>query len=216
MRLRYATLGLLLILPSRAEAQAGASGTLVVRRGGTEIGREDFSFEAPRKRHLGPTLIVSAKYPSATPPVQIGVRLERDTAAQLTLFQLDSEGAGGTSRILAAGAGARLILRTQAEGTETGRELPGGPDVVLLDENAYALYAAVADLARPGGTRLTAIFPRSGRRASFTARRDGNQGAPARISMTGEITGTLTVDASGRLERLEFPAAGVTVSLSDR
>ena len=214
MRLRYAVLGLLLVVPSRAEAQA--SGTLVVRRGGTEIGREDFSFEQPRKRHLGPTLIVSAKYPSATPPVELGVRLERDTAGQLTLFQLDSEGASGPSRILAAGAGARLILRTQAAGSETGRELPGGPDVVLLDENAYALYTAVADLARPSGTRLTAIFPRSGRRASFTARRDGNQGAAARISLTGEITGTLAVDASGRLERLEFPGAGVIVTLSER
>ena len=104
MRLRYAALGLLMLVPSPAAGQGAASGTLVVRRGGTEIGREDFSFEQPRKRHLGPTLTVSAKYPSATPPVQLGIRLERDTAGQLTLFQLDSEGPGGPSRILAAGA----------------------------------------------------------------------------------------------------------------
>ncbi len=217
MRLRYAVLGLLATLPARAEAQGAASGTLVVERGGTEIGREEFTLEQGRKRGLsGTTLTVSSRYPSASPPVQLGVRLERTTEAQLALFQLDSEGPDGPSRILAAGAGARVILKTQAEGSETGRELPGGPDVVVLDENVYALYTADADLAREGGARLTAIFPRSGRRAAFTARREGNEGGPARISLTGGITGTLTVDASGRLQKLEFPAAGVVATLAVR
>ena len=67
-----------------------------------------------------------------------------------------------------------------AKGSESGRELPGGPDVVLLDDEVYSLYAPVADLATPAGERLTAIFPRTGKRAAFTARREpaaGEDGA---------------------------------------
>jgi hypothetical protein len=71
--------------------------------------------------------------------------------------------------ILAAGSGARLIVRTVAKGSESGRELPGGPDVVLLDEGLHSLFVTVANLASAGGRRLTAIYPRSGKRA-LTAR----------------------------------------------
>ena len=69
--------------------------------------------------------------------------------------------------ILAAGSGARLVVRTVARGSESGRELPGGPDVVLLDDEVHSLYSAVADLATPAGKRITAIFPRTGKRVAI-------------------------------------------------
>jgi hypothetical protein len=75
------------------------------------------------------------------------------------------------------------------------------------------LYSAVVDLATPAGKSLTAVFPRSNRRAAFVARRDsGGEGASTRVTLTGNITGTLVTDARGRLVRLELTDAGTVVT----
>jgi hypothetical protein len=133
--------------------------------------------------------------------------LERTSESALAKFQLDVEGPNGPTVILAAGSGARLIIRTVAKGSEAGRELPGGPDVVLLDDGVYSLYVAVADVATPEGRALTAVFPRTARRASFVAQRD----AGGRVNLTGGIRGTLVTDLRG-LVSLEFPDSGTRVT----
>jgi len=212
MRLHSAALLILLAAPLSAQQ---ASGTYVVQRGGNEIGREEYALEAGRARdRSGSSLTVSSRYPGALPSGSVSALLERTPDGQLSRFQLDVEGDEGTTTFLAAGAGARVILKTIAKGSEAGRELPGGENVVLIDENVYALFTAVADLATPAGARMVAIYPRTGRRAQFVARRDGNAGGAASISLTGEITGTLTTDDAGRLVRMEFPSAGIVVSLA--
>jgi hypothetical protein len=200
--------GLLFLQASPLLAQTG--GTLVVRRNGTEIGREQVSLEQGRRRGLtGSTLTVSSKYPAAAPTTQLGVRLERTTDGQLAVFQLDVERPDGPVTFLAAGAGARIVLKTIAKGSDAAQEMPGGPDVVLLDDNAVGLFGVVADLATPAGARLTAFYPRTGRRATFTATKSGSQ-----VALSGGISGSLTVDGSGRLTRAELPG-GVTAVLSD-
>jgi hypothetical protein len=79
--------------------------------------------------------------------------------------------------------------------------------VVLLDDDVFSLYATVSDLATPAGKRLSAIFPRTGRRAAFTAQRDGTTGEGLRrVKLTGDIAGTLVTDGEGRLHSLELPA----------
>jgi hypothetical protein len=60
---------------------------------------------------------------------------------------------------------------------------------------------------------LTAIFPRTGKRASFTAQREA--GSPSRITLSGDIAGTLVTDGSGRMLRLELPAQQTTVSRAE-
>ena len=104
-----------------------------------------------------------SSHPRDTPPnnptTQLAATLERTPEGALAKFQLDVESGGAVTVILAAGSGARLIVRTVGAGSESGRELPGGPDVVLLDEQVFSLYAAVADLATPAGRPLTAVFP---------------------------------------------------------
>ena len=200
--------GLMLLQTGPLLAQA--SGTLVVRRSGTEIGREQVTLEQGRRRGLnGTTLTVAAKYPAAAPATQLGARLERTPDGQFALFQLDVERPDGPVTFLAAGAGARIVLKTIAKGSDAAKEMPGGPDIVLLDENAVGLFAAVAELAAPGGTRLTGFYPRSGRRITFSAAKSGSQ-----VTLTGGISGTLTVDGTGRLSRAELPG-GVTAVLSD-
>lgn len=210
--MRMLTLALLLQAAPVA-AQQAFEGTLVVQEGGRETGREKFELRQGRERGIaGSTLSVDARYPAAR--LTINATLQRTPEGALALFRLRVAGPDGPSSILAAGSGARLIVRTEAKGTETGGDMPSGPDVVLLDENVYALYTAVADAATATGAHLRAIFPRSGRHAAFTARRDAAAGA-ARVQLTGDIAATLTLDASGRLQRLDFPATSIVVTRLD-
>jgi hypothetical protein len=218
MGLRAAALLLLLAYQaSPALAQADAPLNLIVMQGGKEIGRESFTLAKGRGRGSpGTTLSATARYPATVTTTRLTVVLERTPQFAIAKFQLDVESPGGTTVILAAGSGARLIVRTVATGSESGRELPGGPDVVLLDDEVHSLYSAVADLATPAGKRLTAIFPRTGRRASFTARLEaGGQGETTRIVLTGDVAGTLLTDTEGRLQRLELPAQNKVVSRAE-
>ena len=61
------------------------------------------------------------------------------------------------------------------------------------------------------GKALTGVFPRTSRRASFVARREaGGGGGTARVTLSGDINGTVVTDAKGRLQRLEFPGSRIT------
>lgn len=210
-----AAVGLLLLLPAaQAVAQESLDTKLVITHEGRETGREEFTLRQGRGRGApGSTLIAVARYPATNPLLKLSCTLERTPESALAKFQLDVEGPSGTTVILAAGSGARLIVRTVAKGSEAGRELPGGPDVVLLDEAVYSLYSAVVDLATPSGKALTGVFPRTSRRTSFVARREsgGNNGA-TRVALSGDINGTLVTDPKGRLQRLEFPGSGIVVT----
>jgi hypothetical protein len=206
---------LLLMLPGPpALAQASLETKLVITQEGRETGREEFTLRQGRgKGAPGSSLIAVARYPATNPILKLAATLERTPESALAKFQLDVEGPNGTTVILAAGSGARLIVRTVAKGSEAGRELPGGPDVVLLDDAVYSLYTAVADLATPNGKSLTGVFPRTSRRASFSARKEAGGGnGTTRVTLSGDINGTVVTDAKGGLERLEFPGSGILVT----
>jgi hypothetical protein len=207
-------LPLLFLIPSSSTAaQQSPPVKLSVQQDGREVGREEFTLTRARGRGLaGTTLTSNARYPTVSPATRLSAVLERTPDFALAKFQLEVDSANGTTVILAAGSGARLIVRTVAKGSESGRELPGGPDVVLLDDGAYSLYSQVADLATPSGRQLTAIYPRTGKRATFSARREaGGEGGASRTALSGDVAGTLVTDADGRLQRLELPDRKITV-----
>jgi hypothetical protein len=206
-----AAAALLLLLPAgEASAQESLETRLEIRQGDRETGREEFTLRQGRGRGApGSTLIAVARYPATN--LKLATTLERTPESALAKFQMDVEGPKGTTVILAAGSGARLIVRTVAKGSEAGRELPGGPDVVLLDEAVFSLYIAVADLATSGGKSLTAVFPRTNRRASFMARLESGEGGK-RVTLSGDIDGNLVTDAKGQLQRLELVDAGIVVT----
>ncbi len=206
--MRLAAVLLLLAPAGPLLGQEFADVKLVVQQEGRETGREDYTLARGRGRGApGSTLRANARYPAGTPTLRIAATLERTSESSLAKFQLDVDGPQGPTVILAAGSGARLIIRTVAKGSEAGREMAGGPDVVLLDDNVFSLYLAVADLATPNGRPLTAVFPRTARRASFVARRDPG----GRVSLTGGIRGTLETDAQG-LVSLVLPESKISVS----
>jgi len=101
------------------------------------------------------------------------------------------------------------VLKTIAKGSDAAQEMPGGPDIVLLDDNAVGLFTAVADLATPAGARLSAFYPRTGRRATLVAKKNGSQ-----VTLSGGVSGTLTIDGSGRLTGVEL-ANGISAVLSE-
>jgi hypothetical protein len=205
--MRLAAVLVLLPAVGTLQAQEPLETKLVIEQAGREIGREEFTLRGGRGRGaLGSTLTAAAHYPATNPTVKLSATLERTPESSLAKFQLDVDGPNGTTVILAAGSGARLIIRTVAKGSEAGRELPGGPDVVLLDDQVFSLYIQAADLATPAGKRLTGIFPRTARRASFVAKRDGRV-----VNLSGDIRGSLETDAKG-LVSLNLLESGIQVS----
>jgi hypothetical protein len=206
--MRIAAVLLLLVPAGQALGQEASPTKLVIQQGGKEIGREEFTLQPGRGRGApGSSLHATARYPANNPTQKLAATLERTPESSLAKFQLDVEGANGPTVILAAGSGARLIIRTVAKGSEAGRELPGGPDVVLLDDGVYSLYIAVADLATPEGKALTAVFPRTARRASFVAKREPG----GLVNLTGGIRGSLEADSKG-LMSLNLLDSGTQVS----
>src|SRR6476646_3564905 len=201
---------LLLVRVSSGAAQQPFDHTLSIQQGGKEIGREDYSVRPGTRTGAG-AIVARARYPASNPTLQIGATQERADDGTIAKFKLDVQAPEGNTVILAAGSGARLIVRSVTKGSEAGRELPGGRDLVLLDDRVFSLYLALADLATAAGARVTAVYPRSGRRATIVARREsGPEGAT--IQLSGDVTGTLTLDAQGRLQRLELPSAGIVVT----
>jgi hypothetical protein len=205
---------LALSVPPAVTAQEASTVPLTIQRNGQEIGREEYSLRTAGPGR-GTTLSTTAHYPG-NPPLQVSATLERSPESGIAKFELDVQGPGGPLVILAAGSGARLIVRSVARGAEAGKEMPGGRDIVLLDEAVHALYLSIAELATPAGARLTAVFPRASRRVSFTARREPGEGGGSRVQLSGEVSGTLAVDAQGNLVRLELPGTGTVVTRASK
>jgi len=201
---------LLLVRAVPLPAQETFDQTLSIQQGGKEIGREDYSVR-PGSRTGAIVITARSRYPATNPTTLIRATQERASDGGIAKFELDVQQPEGNVIILAAGSGARLIVRSVTKGSEAGRELPGGRDIVLLDDRVFSLYLAIAEAATAAGTRLTAVYPRSGRRATIIARRESEpQGAT--IKLSGDVTGTLTVDGQGRLQRLDLPSAGILVT----
>ncbi|MGH7703284.1 MAG: hypothetical protein ACREMO_09335 [Gemmatimonadales bacterium] len=190
--------------------QVADQGTLIIRLSGHEIGREDFRVQPARQgRASGDSLITTARYPEVRPQAELRAALERSSSAGFS-FHLDLLVPQGASQIYASGGRNRVTVRSVARGSETGREYPGGSPLVILDDSLFALFLPAADLATEAGQRITAIYPRTGRRLTFLARRRGPTARVGEadlilIQFTGDLEGSLYLDAQGRLARVVFP-----------
>jgi hypothetical protein len=138
--------------------------------------------------------------------------LERLTDGTLYGAQIDDRGPAGASRTYAEAVQGRIVVRGLSRAGESAREHPGGPGVVVLDDSLFALWVAPATLATRDGTPLTGIFPRSGHRIAFTARLDDSSASGRRaVRLRGDVEGTIWLDETGRLLRIEFPGTVVDV-----
>ncbi|MEO8294676.1 MAG: hypothetical protein ABI613_04095 [Gemmatimonadota bacterium] len=200
---------LLTIAAAPLTAQNRDAGTLSIRSAGREIGREEFVVQNTRQGGASGTTIVSrTRSPSVTPQFTQEAVLERRPDGSFVAMQVTR----GPGRVLAELARNTVRVRTTSVGSEAIRELAAPALLVGLADSAFALYTAVADLATPEGRAITGLFPVTGKQVIFTAQRltgDGDQGT--RIIMAGEIAGTIWMDDSGRVTRLQFPASGIEI-----
>ena len=209
--MRHFAVAVALTMATGVEAQTLDQGTLVIKQGGREIGREEFVVRSGRTGGAqGTTLVTRGRFPAVAPALSQEATVERKGDGSFANILVTREQGSVVGRYIAE-VTPRNVLRIHASttgGSEEVREYPGVPRLIGLADSAYALYAAVVPLATAEGQVITAVFPENGRRASFTARR-GDAGSGSSIVMSGEINGTIWLDASGHILRLEFPSAGL-------
>ena len=210
--MRFFTLAAWLVLSTAAEGQSIDDGTLSIRQAGREIGREDFSIHPGRQgASTGSTVVSRVRLPAINPRYTQESVVERAGDGSFSNM-LVSYNAGGTSgRVIAEIARNVLRIYNASGGTEAIRELPVPRNMIGMADSAFALFILVVDLATGQETRFSGVYPRSGRHVLFTARREGNGSEETRIVLAGEITGTIWLDNTGHLTRIELPGSNLEV-----
>lgn len=200
--MKYLAFACALLAPVSAAAQGDFEANYVVQQGGKEIGREHLVLRAGQSPSGAASRIeLDSKYAGSQESVR-GV-LTRGSDGAIDALQLEVRRSTGTESIRAANRGNRVFITTTAQGSRGGRELPGGPTTLLLDDQLLALLLMVPEVATTTGSSLTAIYPRTGKRATFSAKRAEGAGA-AVVELTGDIAGRMQLDGQGRLERLDL------------
>lgn len=180
-------------------AQQGDRGVFTIQRGETPLGREEFTFQPSAEGGSGGGVLASlARYPASAPTVQIQAMLEQNAMGAVVALQIDTRQPSGVSRVYGAALKDNLTIRQTTSAAESVREYPRAAGIVILDDSLFAFYQVVAQRATQAGARLPVLFPRSGRRGQLTA----TLANPTTIDLSGVVSGTLTVDASGRLMRV--------------
>jgi hypothetical protein len=199
-------------------AQDGDQAALSIKVAGREIGHENFVIRPARPgRPVGDSLISVARYPETKPQLVVQGVLQQSTSGDPLTFSLDFQDRHQPETVLASVSRNRVTLRRVARGAESARELPGGDPIVLLDDSLFATYLPLAHLAGEAPRRVTAIFPRTTRRAEISITRTSlatgrPDGAMSVIDIDGEVIGRLYLDSAGRFVRLEIPARQLEVS----
>ena len=201
-----------LALATVAEAQSIDGATFSIRQSGREIGREELSIEPGRQgASTGSTVISRLRLPAVAPAYTQESVVERKGDGSFSNMVVSYAAGRSSGRFIAEIARNVLRIYTASGGSEAIRELPVPANMIGLADSAFALYVLVADLATAQETRFSGVYPRSGRRVSFTARRIGNGSPEARIVLAGEISGTIWLDNMGHLTRIEFPASNLEI-----
>lgn len=186
--------------------------SLTITRDGVNAGLERYTV-SPGTDAGSSTITSVAKYPAAQPTEQYQATLEQDRDHRPATFILIGDGGQGPVKALAGLARGRLTIKTSRGQIETGRELPASPNMVLLDERLLAFYLPVAALATADGATLTGVYPRTGRVVTFTARLAADpQGGVRTVTLTGGLTGTITLGASGEITRIDLPSEHVVAA----
>lgn len=203
---------------STLAAQTGDQAALSIKVGGREIGHENFVIRPGRPgRPVGDSLISVARYPETKPELVVQGVLQQSTSGDPLTFSLDFQDRRQPETVLASVSRNRITLRRVARGAESARELPGGDPIVLLDDSLFATFLPLARLAGDAPRGVTAVYPRTARRATLTISQTAlatgrPDGAMTVIEISGDLVGRLYLDSAGRFVRLEVPARQLEVS----
>ncbi len=202
--------------PDRRESQVLDSGRFTISKGSEVIGSEEFSLRRGRASGgEGFTLASTASYPPRGGGVALSPLVELGPDSLPVLMQFDVFG-DGQRRIYARFGPRRLTLRIVRPGGEAAREYPSSGRNWVADDSVFALYALPPGRA-PGSVNL--VNPRGERQVAGQLTNRGT----ARV-LVGALPHTLQhlvleteagprhlwFDDSGRLMKVEIPAAGIT------
>lgn len=204
---------LFLLCCSAPLAAQSAATSLSIYRNGALAGLERYTVSTGPDGGASVTITSVATYPAAQPTEQYQATLEQDGDDRPSTFILMGGDSSGPVKAMAGVGRGRVTIKASNGRTETGRELPARPNTVLLDDRLFAFFIPVAGLATADGVTLTGIYPRTGRVITFTARVSaGPSGQPRTVTLTGDITGTITLDGAGQLTRIDLPSEHVSAS----
>lgn len=210
MNMRHLLAAAALSIPSSLPAQASFEATYSVQQRGKDIGTEHVVLRSGASAGAL-QLDFEGKFPASQETLR--GTLTRGSDGTLDQLQLEVRRSGTTETFRAAQRGNRIFITlSSAQGSRGGKEMPGGPGVIVLDEQLQALLLLIADLATTSGTRVTAVYPRTGQRANITARRIEGGPRGVVVELTGDLTGRMELDANGRVIRMDLPQSGITVT----
>ncbi len=190
--MRTAMLLLAALLPRPGAAQDAWEATYTVHQGGREVGRERVVLRAGQDGDKSRLELESRRSGSSESARAV---LSRMQGGVFEALHLELRNGQSTETIRVSNQGSRLFITTTAGGARGGRELPGGPGVIMLDDRMPGLLVTIPDMVTGPEARLIAVSPRTGQRTPFTATRTGGG-----VKLSGGITGQVTLDADGKVE----------------
>ena len=208
--MRNTLLALMLSTPLPLAAQGAYDATYVVQQGGKEVGRERIVLRPGQGgANAGTRVELEGRYANSE---NVRGVLTRGADGAIDALQLEGRRGNATESIRAAVRGNRVFITTNAQGARGGRELPADASTLLLDDQLITLLALVPGVATPTGTRLSIVYPRTGKRGAVTATRS-NASKGSVIELTGDVAGRMTLDAEGHIERIELANGTVVTRL---
>ncbi len=208
--MRNTLLALILSTPLPLAAQGAYDATYVVQQGGKEVGRERIVLRPGQGgANAGTRVELEGRYANSE---NVRGVLTRGADGAIDGLQLEVRRGNTTESIRAAVRGNRVFITTNAQGARGGRELPADASTLLLDDQLITLLALVPGVATPTGTRLSIVYPRTGKRGAVTATRS-NASKGSVIELTGDVAGRMTLDAEGHIERIELANGTVVTRL---
>lgn len=208
--MRNTLLALILSTPLPLAAQGAYDATYVVQQGGKEVGRERIVLRPGQGgANAGTRVELEGRYANSE---NVRGVLTRGADGAIDALQLEVRRGNTTESIRAAVRGNRVFITTNAQGARGGRELPADASTLLLDDQLITLLALVPGVATPTGTRLSIVYPRTGKRGAVTATRS-NASKGSVIELTGDVAGRMTLDAEGHIERIELANGTVVTRL---
>lgn len=200
----------MLSTPLPLAAQGAYDATYVVQQGGKEVGRERIVLRPGQGgANAGTRVELEGRYANSE---NVRGVLTRGADGAIDALQLEVRRGNTTESIRAAVRGNRVFITTNAQGARGGRELPADASTLLLDDQLITLLALVPGVATPTGTRLSIVYPRTGKRGAVTATRS-NASKGSVIELTGDVAGRMTLDAEGHIERIELANGTVVTRL---
>jgi hypothetical protein len=199
--------------------------TLVIRADTQEVARETFRLLS---RHVtdstsGWSLASRVRW-AGSPPITLSpaFTIAPDTSPETLEYDVAANGA--SQRITGHPGPGRYTLRYVAPGVERAREVARSGTTVIVDDSVFAPFLVAGWMAAATPRTITAIYARTGRRATFTITDLGMETTtlnrdPAtlhHVVIAGGADGSIDVWLSpeGRLMKVEIPARSLRAERS--